>query len=104
MSKGTKTYTALILILFFKNFNTKEVPCTRDLITMTDMLANHFNLRINISLQTKYSIVRELIDSDVLSCNSVEGFRSLELEKRIREYILTNQVVNEKESADIEDD
>jgi len=96
-----KTYTALILILFFKNFNAGEVPCAHDLIVFTDKLAKKLNIKIDITLQTKYAIVRELLESGILFCDSQNDYHNLVLSSPIKKYVLSKQkIISEEQTTE----
>ena len=87
---GAKTYSFLILIVFIRNIDKERIPSVQDLVNVTDELANKFGISVDITLQTKYAVIRELIHSGLLANDSHTGYHSISLSNGLKEYLFEN--------------
>jgi len=82
----SKTYSALIMMLFMMNKDT--VAGMNSVIKYTDVLAKKLDITISITKQTKYNCIYELIDSGILSTNTDKyRSRTVFLSEKIKKYL-----------------
>ena len=84
----TSSYGFLSLLVFIKNKDKPYCPSMKQLIDATDRLANKFGCKnINISLVTKYNIIKDLQKQNYLVAWRKGKQMRLKLSERMSSYI-----------------
>lgn len=82
-------YSILVLLVFIRNIDKPGCQSIKQLIQVTDKLAEKFGFEETPSYMTKFNVVRELIKQGILT----EGERSfsipLSISESIKYYILS---------------
>ena len=87
-------YSSAVLLMFVRNVHLrggKGGVCNSisDVVRFADGQMRKLGIQNKLSESTKYSIVRELIDSGVLiTMSRNKKKRSVQLSKKVREYVL----------------
>jgi hypothetical protein len=86
----TSTYGFLTLLVFIKNKDKPYCPSIKQLIDATDILANKLGCKdINISLATKYNIIKELEKQNLLISWKKGKQMRLKLSEKMISYLST---------------
>jgi len=100
------TYSALVMLLFMRNLRKGRVPSLQNLIDLVDTCAKEtFHLTVDISRDTKYRLIRELIKTEILDNNKEDGYLSVALSDKTEKYIseFMTIMIHEEEDEDEED-
>jgi alcohol dehydrogenase class IV len=78
----SSTYASIATIIFIKNKD-KISKNTKSVIKATDKLCTDLKLRNNLSSITKYRIIQDLIESNIIESNKVGKNKKLRLSKKV---------------------
>lgn len=82
------TYAALVLILFFRNIGKGEVNSIKTVIKLADRTAVRITGKDpNISKETKYRVIKDMIKEGVLTSNRKYGNYHIKLTDNVEEYV-----------------
>jgi len=87
---NSQVYSALVMVLFFRNYDKEKVPSIKQLVEITDSLAEKLGISINISTQTKYNAIKKLVTSGILTSDAEFGYQMISISKKVRKYLDNN--------------
>jgi len=94
---GSQSYSALVLLLYFRNIDRELIPSMQDVIHYADRLGKKLKINVNVTLQTKYHVINDMIDKGILECKWIHGHKQVNLSERVKNYI------NEEFTIKVED-
>lgn len=84
---NSQTYASIIMMLFFRNIDKKDVSSIGMLIRLTDSLADRLQIPLSLSDRTKHRTVKQLIKSNILIDTIIEGEHHISLNEVVRTAI-----------------
>ena len=83
-----KSYSCLVLLVFVKNIDKENCESIKQLIYITDKLGEKLGYKIDISYDTKISIINDMIKRGILEKGKRGFTQPISVKPEIREYIL----------------
>ena len=88
----TPTYATLILLLFIKNINSRQANSIKQVIDLTDALAQKLGYSLDISYMTKFNIVKDMIATNILVGKHTKKRVTVRLSTKIRRVIVESPI------------
>jgi hypothetical protein len=88
------TYSALVMILFFRNIDKGKVTSIKTIIKLTDKVCIKMTGNPpDLSVRTKYRTVESLIEEGILSSEKKDGTHKISLSNKAKDYITENLTI-----------
>jgi len=86
--KHDKSYGCLVILVFVRNIDKKECSSIKQLIDITDKLAEKIGYKTTIKYDTKISIIKDMVDRGILVKGERSETQPISLRDEIRGYVL----------------